>query len=90
MAQDRGIFLFEHDCEDFTTTGLVGELKPIEAVYTEEKNGISEVRIRLSYDEYNRWKAAQVGNYVKCEVPVRIPPVIDNDEYANTVNIGTP
>ena len=90
MAQDRGIFLFGSDCEDFTTTGLVGEIKPIEAVFTEEKNGISEVRIKLTYDEYNRWRAAQVGNYVKCEVPVRIPPVIDDDEYANTVNIGTP
>lgn len=83
-----GIYLYPEDCEDFTTTGLVGDIKPIQAVYTEEKNGMSEVEIRLTYDEFRRWQAAKVGNYIKCEVPVRVPPVINNDEYANTVDVG--
>lgn len=83
-----GIFLYPENCEDFTTTGLVGDIKPIQAIFTEEKNGMSEVEIRLTYDEYKRWKAAKAGNYIKCEVPVRIPPVIEDDEYANTVDIG--
>ena len=83
-----GIYLYPEDCEDFTTTGLVGDIKPIQAVYTEEKNGMSEVEIRLTYDEFRRWQAAKVGNYIKCEVPVRVPPVINNDEYASTVDVG--
>jgi len=85
-----GIYIYPANCDDFTTTGMVGDIKPIEATYTEEKNGLSEVTMRLTYDEYERWKAAKVGNYVKCEVPVRMPPVIENDQYANTVDVGTP
>ena len=89
MAQNKPVYVFEKDCEDFTTTGLVGDLKPIEATFTEEKNGISEITIKLPYDEYKRWSAARVGNIIKCEVPVRVPPVIRNDEYANSVNTRT-
>lgn len=87
MAQNKGVYVFPQNCDDFTTTGLVGDLRPIEATFTEEKNGISEIEMRLPYDEYKRWQAAKVGNIVKCEVPVRMPPVIENDEYADTVAI---
>lgn len=83
MAENHGVFIYPHDCEDFTTTGLVGDIKPLSAIFTEEKNGISQVKMRLSYDEYGRWKAAQVGNIIKAEVPVRVPPVIEDDEYAD-------
>jgi len=89
MAQNHPVYVYPYDCMDFTTTGLVGDLKPLEATFSEEKNGISEVTLRLSYDEFNRWKAAKVGNIIKCEVPVRVPPVISNDEYANTVSVYT-
>lgn len=88
MAQKHGIFVYDQDCRDFTTTGLVGGLKPLEAVFTEQKNGESQITLKLTYDEYERWKAAKVGNLIKCEVPVRVPPVIRNDEYANTVKIA--
>lgn len=84
----KSVYLYSSDCEDFSTTGLVGDIKPIMATFTEEKNGLSEVEIRLSYDELERWRAAKPGNYVKCEVPVRVPPVIADDEYANTVDVG--
>ena len=89
MAGNGGIYVFDKDETDFTTTGLVGDLKPLEAYFTEEKNGTSEVTIRLTYDQYQRWKAAKVGNILKCKVPVRIPPVIANDQYADTVQVGT-
>lgn len=79
------VYVYAHDCLDFTTTGLVGDLKPLEGTFTEEKNGVSEVVITLPYDEYNRWKACKVGNILKVMVPVRMPPVIENDEYASTV-----
>ena len=86
MAGKHRVLLYAHDCEDFTMTGLVGDIKPIEAVFTEEKNGISQVKLRIPYDEYGRWKAAKVGNIVKVEVPVRVPPVISDDEYANSTD----
>ena len=84
MAKTKPIYVYDKDCTDFTTTGLVGDLKPISAIFNEEKNGISQVTLRLTYDQYERWKAAKVGNIIKCEVPVRLPPVIEDDEYANT------
>ena len=86
----NGVYIYPADCEDFSTTGAVGDIKPIEATYTEEKNGMAEVTLRLTYDEYQRWKAAKVGAYIKAEVPVRVPPVIDDDQYANTVEVGRP
>ena len=88
MAKKQGVYVFDKNAQDFTTTGLVGDLNPIEATFTEEKNGVSEVVIKLPYDEYERWKKASVGNILKVNVPVRIPPAIDNDEYANTVMVG--
>lgn len=84
MAMKHRIYVYDHDCDDFSTTGLVGDLRPLEAMFTEAKNGESEIVLRLPYDEYDRWKAARVGNIIKCEVPVRVPPVISDDEYANT------
>ena len=86
----RGVYIYPQDCDDFTTTGMVGDIQPIQAVFTEEKNGLAEVEIRLTYDEYKRWMAAKPGNYIKCEVPVRVPPVISDDQYANTVEVQEP
>ena len=83
----KPVFVFPHNATDFTTTGLVGDLQPIEATFTEEKNGVSEVVIRMPYDDLKKWKACKVGNILKCEVPIRVPPVIENDEYANSVKI---
>ena len=90
MAKIAPIYVFDKNAEDFSTTGLVGDLQPLEAVYTEEKNGISEIELKMTYDQYNKWRSAQVGNIIKCKVPVRIPPVIRDDEYADTVSVGTP
>lgn len=80
------VYVFDHDCDDFTTTGLVGDLQPIDATFQEEKNGISQVVLRLPYDQYKKWQAAKAGNIIKCKVPVRVPPVIADDEYANKTN----
>ena len=88
MAENKPVYIYSYDCNDFTTTGMVGDIRPIEATFTEKVNGESEVVLRLTYDQYDRWMAAKVGNIVKCEVPVRVPPVIADDEYAETVSIG--
>lgn len=87
MAKHHPIYVYAQDCKDFSTIGLVGDLRPIEATFTEQKNGESQVVLKLTYDEYERWKQAKVGNLIKCEVPVRVPPVIRDDEYANNVDI---
>ena len=84
----KGVYVYEKDCTDFTTTGIAGCVTPLDGVFTEEKNGISEVVIKLTYDEYKRWKAFKTGNYIKCEVPVRVPPVINDDEYANSTQVA--
>lgn len=89
MASLHGVYVYPQDCKDFSTTGMVGDLMPLEGTFTEEKNGICEIQIRLPYDEYEKWKAARIGNLIKCEVPVRVPPVISNDEYANTVDVSS-
>ena len=88
MAKKKGVYVFDKDCQDFTTTGKAGDLRPLSAVFVEEKNGQSEIVIRLPYDKLQKWKAARNGDIIKCEVPVRVPPVIDSDEYANTVKVG--
>lgn len=82
------VYVYDKDTTDTTTTGLVGDLKPILATFREEKNGISEVTLRIPYEQLEKWKACKPGNLIKCEVPVRVPPVIENDEYANTVQVG--
>lgn len=81
---NKPVYVYEKDCTDFSTTGLAGDLRPLSAVFNEEKNGISQVTIRLKYDKNGRWKLCKAGNLIKCEVPVRVPPVIKNDEYANS------
>ena len=87
MPKNKPIYVYPSDCTDFTTTGLVGDLMPIEGTFTEEKNGVSEIVIKMPYDEFEKWKAVQKDRIIKCEVPVRVPPVINDDEYANSTNI---
>lgn len=87
MARNKQIFVYAPDCTDFTTTGLVGDLMPIEAQYTEEKNGISEIVIKMPYDEYQKWKAVNNDCIIKAEIPVRVPPAINDDEYVGSVDV---
>lgn len=85
--ENNPVFVYDHDCQDFSNTGLAGDLRPVEGIFEEQKNGISQVTIKLPYDEYKRWQYCKVGNIIKCAVPVRIPPVIENEEYANNTKI---
>lgn len=80
-----GIYVYPHDCTDFSTTGLCGDLQPIEAYFEEEKNGISQIEMTLQYDELGKWKEAKVGRYIGTMVPVRVVPAIENDSYSTTV-----
>lgn len=88
MARNKPVYVYEADAFDVSDTGLVGDLKPIQATFREEKNGLCEIELRLPYDKLEKWKACQNGRLIQCEVPVRVPPVIQDDEYAGTVEIG--
>ena len=88
MAKKRHVYVFDKDADNTTSTGLVGDLRPISATFREEKNGISEITLKIPYDQLEKWKACQVGNLIRCEVPVRVPPVIANDQYADTVQVS--
>lgn len=87
MPKNKPIYVYPPDCTDFTTTGLVGDLMPLEGVYTEEKNGISEIVIKMPYDQFKKWQAVKKDCIIKAEIPVRVPPVINDDEYANSVPV---
>lgn len=87
MERNKPLYVYPQDCTDFTTTGIVGDLMPIEGTFTEEKNGVSEIVIRMPYDKYKKWKACKPGNIIKAEVPVRVSPAIQNDEYAGSVDV---
>lgn len=80
-----GIYVYPHDCKDFSTTGLCGDLQPIEAYFEEEKNGISQIEMTLHYDSNGKWKEAKVGRYIKAMVPVRVVPFIEDDSYSTTI-----
>lgn len=87
MAEKSGVYVYAHNTTNFDNTGLVGDLMPLQAVFKEEKNGISQITLRLSYDQYKKWQSCKVGNYIKARVPVRVPPVINEDQYSNVVKV---
>lgn len=82
------MYVYSHNCTDFTTNGIAGDLMPITADYEEEKNGKISFNVQLIYDIYKKWKSCKPGNYIKCAVPVRVPPVIVEDGYTDNVTKG--
>lgn len=81
------VYLFKHDAQDFSTNGLVGDLQPLECRFEEQKNGISQITMLIPYDKLEKWKQVQVGRYIKADVPVRTPPVMGDNAYAQMANI---
>lgn len=80
-----GIYVYAHDASEFVSTGLAGDLRPVSCYFEEEKNGMSQLTMQLHYDEYGKWQQVKVGRYIKAKVPVRTPPNIENNAYANMV-----
>ena len=76
-----GVYVFDYNDVDFDTTGLVGDLQPVECIFYEEKNGESNLTMRLCYDPLNKWATVKVGSYIKAQVPVRVPPKITDHAY---------
>lgn len=80
-----GVYVFDRDDVELDTTGLVGDLQPLECMFHEEKNGESSLTMTLCYDELNKWAAVKVGSYIKAKVPVRVPPRIVDSVYTKDV-----
>lgn len=85
MVERSGVYVYAHDDVDITATGLVGDLLPIKCTFTEEKNGKSLIEMQLHYDQWGKWRAVKPGNYIKALVPVRVPPKIVNNLFAESV-----
>ena len=86
MQKLSGVYVFAHDDVDINTTGLVGDLMPTKCLFTEEKNGLSQLSLTLRYDEWGKWRAVKTGNYIKALVPVRVPPKIVNNLFAEMLS----
>ena len=80
-----GVYVYNFDDVELDTTGLVGDLQPTECTFYEEKNGDCSLSMHLCYDPLNKWAAVKVGSYIKAQVPVRVPPKIINDVYAEDI-----
>lgn len=83
----NSVFVYAHDCADFSTTGICGDLQPVSCYFDEEKNGISQIDMTLYYDSLGKWKEVKVGRYLGALVPVRVVPKIDEDAYSGTVQM---
>lgn len=83
----NSVFVYAHDCADFSTTGICGDLQPVSCYFDEEKNGISQIDMTLYYDSLGKWKEVKAGRYLGALVPVRVVPKIDEDAYSGTVQM---
>lgn len=80
-----GVYVFDQNDVELDTTGLVGDLQPLECHFHEEKNGESVLTMRLCYDGLHKWAAVKVGSYIKAKVPVRVPPRIVDSTYMTEI-----
>ena len=79
------IYVFDKNCDDFTSFGLVGALTPTSCVFEEEANGMSEITLEHPIDALGRYTALACNNIIMAEVPVRTTPEIDGASFSTTV-----
>ena len=79
------IYLYESNATDLEGMGLVGALTPTECLFSEEANGLSEIRLTHPLDEWARYTQLAVGRILKAPVPVRSLPEIENGEIVSSV-----
>lgn len=79
------IYLYESNATDLEGMGLVGALTPTECLFSEEANGLSEIRLTHPLDEWARYTQLAVGRILKVPVPVRSLPEIENGEIVSSV-----
>lgn len=69
------ICAYSADAVDFTTNGL-GPLDPIECTVTETLNGMWELTLTHTLDEFGKWNRIQLGNIIKAPVPSGKTPAL--------------
>lgn len=79
------IYLYESNATNLQGMGLVGALTPTECLFSEEANGLSEIRLTHPLDEWARYTQLAVGRILKAPVPVRSLPEIENGEIVSSV-----
>mgnify|MGYP002796968314 FL=1 len=79
------IYLYESNATALEGMGLVGALTPTECLFSEEANGLSEIRLTHPLDEWARYTQLAVGRILKAPVPVRSLPEIENGEIVSSV-----
>lgn len=84
-----GVYVYAPDAENYSTTGLIGDIQPVECVFEEQKNGLSKLTMKLMYDDIGKWRRVRNGCRIKCLVPSRVPPVVENGALASSVRTYT-
>lgn len=79
------VYVYDANCEDFTTFGLVGALTPTSCVFEEEANGLSEITLKHPLDELGRYTTLVCGRLLMTNVPVRTTPEINNGSIVTSV-----
>ncbi|MDL2205473.1 phage tail protein [Eubacteriales bacterium OttesenSCG-928-N13] len=79
------IYVYEPNAEDLDCMGCCGALTPTSCIHTEEANGMSEIELQHPIDEHGRWSFLLDGYLLKCEVPVRTTPEIQDGALVTTV-----
>lgn len=81
-----GVYIYDQDCTDFTTLGLCGRLDEMTCDFEEIANGMSEITLEHPLDAMGRHALLIPGRWLKCVVPVRNIPELDEDtaEYVTT------
>ena len=64
------IYIYNHDAEDFSTTGICGKLLPTECTFTEEANGESYLELEHPMDEAGKYLELEPNRLLKVQVPV--------------------
>lgn len=83
------VYLYDADCNDFDSIGIVGALVPTRCVFSEAANGNSSLSLTHPMDDLGRYKQLKSGMILKTAVPVRTVPEILNGEYIDVVTIYT-
>lgn len=80
------VYIYDQDCTDFTTLGLCGRLDDAVCDFEEIANGMSEITLEHPLDAMGRHALLVPGRWLKCVVPVRNIPELDEDtaQYVNT------
>lgn len=83
------VYIYEKDCEDFTTIGICGALQPKKCVFHEIANGKSYIKLEHPMDSMSRYLTLQENRILKVDIPVRTTPEIMNGSYVTQVERWT-